>query len=579
MQGLFSSIFPCLFLLFEVGSIRSGRFDRPLHILMLKRFWDMTKTSVGGAAVLLGIASLMSRLAGILRDRLLSSTFGAGAELDVYYAAFRIPDLVYGMVIGGIVTAGFIPVFTRYLGEHANPETGVGEGASRLADALLSILGVVLVVGALIGVVAAPWFVPIITPGFDPEQMELAVALTRVMLLNPIFLGLSNVYGGILQTKRRFLIFAFAPVLYNLGAILGTAFLAPSIGALGSVIGVTSGAFLHLVAQVLECRAGGYRFRFIWDPMHEGIRQIARLSLPRFASLGAAQMNHLVITGIASTLGAGSIAVFTLATNLQLFPIGIVGVSFAVAAFPLISELAAKGKTAEFVAAIARTTKHILFLIIPATVLMLLLRAQIVRIVLGAGRFGWADTIATADALAFFSLSLFSQALWPLIARACFAVEDALGPLYAVLAGIAVERTVAWMLVVKGMGTPGLALASSIGSIVTIAWLWFALRSRVGSLEESSILKSVAITTGAALVMAVVVQLTKGAIGDALGTTTFLRIFAQGIGAGLAGTLAFFATAYALGSGEVRSIMAMYTRRFATVPTPGIRQEDGHIAP
>lgn len=546
---------------------------------MLKRFWDMTKTSVGGAAVLLGVASLTSRLVGILRDRLLSATFGAGTELDIYYAAFRIPDIVYGMVVGGLVTAGFIPVFTRYLGSDASPTRGVNERAARLVDVLLSLLGAILALAAVVGLFAAPSFVPIITPGFGPEEMERAVFLTRIMFLSPIFLGLSNVFGGILQTKRRFLVFAFAPVLYNVGILLGTFLLAPRFGIIGPTVGVVSGAFLHLLVQIAACRDAGYRFRFVWDRSHEGVLQIAKLMLPRLASLGSAQINVLIVTGIASTMSAGSIAIFTLANNLQQFPISIIGVSFGAAAFPLITELAASGKHRDFAQAIARATSHILFLIIPATVLMLLLRAQIVRVVLGAGRFDWEATVATADALAFFSLSLFSQALWPLIVRACFALEDTLSPLYAVIAGVVLERLVAWALVANGMGVAALALASSVGSVLVILWIWFAVRRKVGSLEEGKIVRSAAITTLAALVMAVAVQLTKTGIGTALGTDTFLRIAAQGAGAGIVGIAAFVAAAYLLGSDEIRGILAMSRRKFATLPVSDIRQEDGSLAP
>jgi putative peptidoglycan lipid II flippase len=546
---------------------------------MRLRFWNTTNASVGGVALLIGIASIVSRLFGILRDRLLSGTFGAGADLDAYYAAFRIPDMVYGMVVGGVVTAGFIPVFTRYLGKDASPARGINEGAARLVDLLLTLLGALLAVFAVVGFVTAPWFVPRLTPGFDPENIVKTVLLTRVMFFSPILLGISNVFGGILQTKRRFLVFAFAPVLYNLGTIMGTVFLAPTMGILGSAIGVVSGAFLHLVAQMAACHDAGYRYRPLWARADDGIKQIVKLTIPRLASLGSAQINFIIITGIASTLGAGSIAIFTLANNLQQFPISIIGVSFGVAAFPLIAELASQGKHREFAEAIARATSNILFLIIPATVLMLLLRAQIVRVVLGAGHFDWADTVATADTLAFFSLSLFSQALWPLLARACFALEDGMSPLYAVVVGIFVERSSAWAFVRHGMGTAGLALAFSMSSVFVICWIWIAVRRKVGTLGEPAIIRSAAITTAAALCMAVAVQVTKTWVGTMLGTDTFFRVLAQGAGAGVAGIIVFIGVAYLLGSKEARSILVMSHRKFATLPVSDIRQEDGSIVP
>jgi putative peptidoglycan lipid II flippase len=239
--------------------------------------------------------------------------------------------------------------------------------------------------------------------------------------------------------------------------------------------------------------------------------------------------------------------------------------------------LAAKGRHEEFAREVSRTSRNILFLIIPATVCLLLLRAQIVRVVLGVGQFDWADTVATADTVAFFAISLFSQALWPLLARACFAIGDAYSPVWAVVGGIVVERIVAWQLLRYGMGTPALALAFSIGSIVVIVWLWAALRQRAGSLHEKDVIRSVAVTTVAAICMAFVVQAVKTTIGMSFGTQTFLTVLTQGMAAGAAGIGVFTAIAYMLGSEEARAVVAMYTRKFAPVPVADIKQEDGAL--
>lgn len=544
---------------------------------MLRRFFRATTTSVTFAALLIGGASLLSRLIGVFRDRLLSGTFGAGRDLDIYYAAFRIPDFVYNLVVGGVITAGFIPVFTAYLGKDASPEKGVNPEASRLADALMSAMSALLIGGAVIGMAMAPRLVPWITPGFGTADAAQAVMLTRLMFLSPIFLGLSNVLGGILQTKRRFVTYSFAPVLYNVGIVSGTVLLAPRFSILGPALGVVAGSFLHFAAQLIAAMDAGYRPHAAWAPRHIGVKQIAKLTVPRLAGLGASQINLLIVTSIASTLGAGSIAVFTLANNLQLFPTGIVGTSFAVAAFPLIADLAAKGKREEFAAEVSRTTRNILFLIIPATVCLLLLRAQIVRVVLGSGKFDWKDTVATADTVAFFAISLFSQSLWPLLARACFAIQDVFNPLWAVVAGIIVERGLAWKFVSMGLGTPGLALAFSGSSIFVIIWLWVALRHKTGALHERDVLRSLVVTSVASVCMAFTMQFIKTALGRALGTQTFLTVLAQGAGAGAAGIAVFAAIAYMLGSEEMRAVVAMYRRKTVPVPVPEIKQEDGSI--
>lgn len=526
--------------------------------------------SVGGAAALLGIASLASRLVGVFRDRLLSGTFGAGAELDAYYAAFRAPDFIYNLLVFGAVTAGFIPVFARF-GE--DKDGGIHPDGKRLANTLITVLGSALAAASVIGITTASWMSAIVAPGFTGERRELAVSLSRIMFISPIFLGLSGIYGGILQSRRRFFVYALAPILYNLGIIIGTLTLAPRYGVVGPAVGVVLGAFAHFVAQMLACRGIGFRFRPSWDIGDASVLTVARLTIPRVAGLAVSQINLVVLTGIASTIGIGGIAVFNFANNLQTLPVGIVGVSFAVAAFPVIAEHAGKGRIADFVAQMSRTVRTVLFLMVPATVGMLLLRAQIVRVVLGTGRFDWADTIATSDTLAFFALSLSAQALIPLLARACFAFEDSVTPLVAAVVSVALERSIAWSLIDAGMGAPGLALSFSIATVVNLMILWTAVRVRTKGLDEKTIVRSLAVTTTSALVMAFAMQATKALIAPLVDMQTFGGIFTQGLTAGLIGIATYIVTSYLLGSEEVRRVLDLYSRRVSPMRIPSVGQE------
>lgn len=541
---------------------------------MLKRIIGAKTASVTFAAFLLGAASLVSRLAGVVRDRLLSGAFGAGPELDAYYAAFRAPDFIYNLFVLGAITAGFIPVFTKFL---ADGERG-NEAANDLASSLLTLLGLVLLALSALGILFAGKIVPFLTPGFGVEQRDLAVGLTRVMFLSPVFLGLSSVLGGILQTHRRFLVYALAPIAYNVGIIAGIVTLAPTLGIEGVAVGVAAGSFLHFAVQLVACRGLGYRYRPRLAFADEGIREIGRLMLPRTATLAVSQVNLLMLTGIASTVGVGGLAVFSLANNLQSFPVGVLGISFAVAAFPLISELAAQGKNDEFVAAFAKTVRTVLFLVIPATVLLLLLRAQIVRVVLGTGRFDWKDTVDTADTLSFFTLSLFAQALLPLVARAFFAIRDMRTPLIAAAASVVFERVIAWKLVAIGMGTPGLALAFSAGCILNFVLLWAYLRHRTGDLDERRMFRDLALMSVAALCMAASVQTTKVVLGNAVDMRSFVGIFTQGAVAGVAGIATYVAVASMLGLEEAKMAVAMLRRRVAVIPA-GIRQEGENLNP
>ncbi|HTM68441.1 MAG TPA: murein biosynthesis integral membrane protein MurJ [Candidatus Binatia bacterium] len=537
---------------------------------MVRKLLTKASGSVTAAAAVLGIASMASRFVGVLRDRLLSGTFGAGRELDAYYAAFRAPDLIYNLFVLGAVTAGFIPVFTRYLAKKDVGEEAMNEEASELGSLLFTMLGVILLVLGVLGALTARWFVRALAPGFDEAGRDLTVKLTRVMFLSPLFLGLSGVLGGMLQTRRRFFIYALAPILYNFGIMAGVVLLSPTMGIMGAAVGVTIGAFLHFLAQLVACRAMGWRFRPAWSARHEGVVQVAKMTGPRMASLAVSQFNVWVLTGIASTVGAGGIAVFNLANNLQSFPVGIIGVSFAVAAFPLIAELAAKGDRKAFVEQLSKTVRTILFLVVPATVALLLLRAQIVRVVLGTGRFDWKDTIDTADTLAYFSLSLFAQALLPLFARAFFAFHDVKTPLVLAAASVVLERSIAWVLVGRGMGTPGLAFAFSVGSVANIVFMWVALRHRIGDLGEKAVLRTLALTSVAGVAMAAAIQGLKIAVAPVVNMQTFAGIFAQGAIAGCAGIGVYVAAAYLMGSEEARDVVRMYRRKF--VPEPAEAQ-------
>lgn len=538
---------------------------------MWRRFFSSESKSVTSAAALLGVASLLSRFVGVLRDRLLSGAFGAGPELDAYYAAFRAPDFIYNLFVLGAITAGFIPVMSAYM---AKSDDKMDAESRELASALLTMLGAGLVVLAVVGLLVAPIFVPLLTPGFSAAQQAVTVQLTRIMFLSPVFLGLSAVLGGLLQVRRRFFIYALAPILYNIGIIGGTVLLVPTMGIAGVAIGVTAGAFLHYFVQFWACRGLGFRFRFTWKPQHEGVRKIAKMMVPRTASLAVSQVNLVILTGMASSLGAGSIAVFNLANNLQSFPVGIIGVSFAVAAFPLIAELAARKKHADFADALSKTVRSILFLVLPATVALLLLRAQIVRVLLGTGNFDWNDTIQTADTLSFFTLSLFAQALLPLVARAFFAIHDVTTPLVAAIASVVIERLLAVVLISQGMGVAGLALAYSAGSIVNIIMLWLFLRLRMGELREKAILKSLALTSIASVLMAVAIQGMKVMVGPMVDMTRFVGIFTQGLSAGLVGIGVYVGAAYLMGSEEAQYVVGLYRRKVSPTRPMEVTQEE-----
>jgi putative peptidoglycan lipid II flippase len=526
---------------------------------MIKSFfnklWNGETNGITAAAVIVGGASLASRLFGVLRDRVLASTFGAGNSLDAYYAAFRLPDLLYSLVILGALSAGFIPVFAEYL------ETKSKDEAWRLAERVLSVVGatMIFICGALI--LFAPMLVPFTVPGFEGEKLQQTIQLTRIMALSPFFLGLSAVMGGILQATRRFFAFALAPVLYNIGIIFGVLVLAPVMGLEGVAWGVVVGAFFHLVTQASVALRLGLRRIPAPSLRTEGVRRILRLMAPRTAGLAVSQINMVILLSLASALPIGSIAVFNLANNLQSFPVSIFGISFAVAAFPNLSRAAATRRDDDFKDVLGSAARKIAFLIIPATVAFILLRAQIVRLALGAGEFDWDATIRTANVLGIFAVSMLFQALVPLLARAFYAFQDTWTPLAAGIVAEAFNLVLA-ILLREHLGIIGLAIAFSVAALLNLLLLWWLLYYKKGSLGEGAFTMSLAKTCAASLALFGFGWLTRQGLGLIFPLRTFWQVALQAAGTVIVGGAAFIVVATLLRSSEFAEFRDAAIRKF-----------------
>ncbi|MDD4995417.1 MAG: murein biosynthesis integral membrane protein MurJ [Patescibacteria group bacterium] len=521
----------------------------------LKNFFNGKSTSIISAAVIVAAASFASRLLGVVRDRILAGQFGAGDELDIYYAAFRLPDLVYSLLVAGALSAGFIPIFAELISGDKSQKA-----AWRVANGVLNI--VFLGTAALCAILAllAPYIIPFVTPGFSGEKLEFTIQLSRIMFLSPLFLGLGAVFGGILQTHKRFILYSVAPIFYNLGIIFGALFLVDRFGLAGLAYGVAIGAFLHFAVQIPGAYALGWRYSPALPLGDKHVRKIGKMMVPRVLSLAVNNINIIVITAIASTLAAGSVAVFNLANNLQYFPVGIIGFSFAIAAFPTISEFAASESWEKFRKAFSNTVRDILFFMIPASIVFLLLRAQIVRVILGYGEFSWEDTILTADALAFFALSLFAQAIVPLLVRMFFAVKNTATPFIAAILSAALNIALALWLI-EPLGVVGLALAFTAASIFNAVFLWVALRFRVGYLFEFTIIQSLYKITVAALAMGLVIQVSKYLVEPFVNMQTFIGILTQGAVAGGLGLLVYCLVCLILRSPEMLNFKASLQRK------------------
>jgi putative peptidoglycan lipid II flippase len=518
---------------------------------ILSVFFKSSET-IAGAAFIIATFSIISRLLGVFRDRILAGTFGAGQTLDLYYAAFRFPDLLFNLLVLGALSAGFIPIFSSLIGKNETDK------AWRLTNNILNILTVGLAGLCLLGIVTAPWLVKFIAPGFSPDTKVVLVEITRIMFLSPLLLGISSIIGSVLQAKRRFLVYSLSPIFYNIGIIFGALFLAPRFGISGLAWGVVIGSFLHLVIQIPIIFKLGFKYQPLLDWRDKNVLAVFRMMSARTFSLAVTQINLIVITIIASTLATGSLAIFNLANNLQFFPVSIFGISFALAVFPLMSSTSDPEKI-KFL--FSRTFRQILFFIIPATVMVITLRAQIVRVVLGAGKFDWTATVLTIETLGFFAISFFAQATLPLLNRAFFAQHDSRTPLATALVAEIVNIVLAIYLS-KTMGTPGLALAFSISAIINFLLLCILLHRRLGNLDERKIIISVLKYTVAAFLAACAIQAMKLLIWPFTDMTRFWGVLLQAAAAGIFGTLVYLGMCSLLKSEEFNDLWQAAKKRF-----------------
>lgn len=517
---------------------------------MFSKFFARFESSIMGGAILIASASFASRLLGLVRDRLFFSRFGAGDTLDSYYAAFRLPDLLFQILVLGALSSAFIPVFLHY---RAKEKTSQHDESWDIANTVLTIIVFALTVLAILAFIFAPWIVPLFAPGFSGDKLTQTIFLTRIMLGAIVFFGASNIVSSILNAVRRFAAFAASPILYNVGILIGILWFYPLWGITGLGLGVVLGAFLHLIIQLPPTIRIGWRYRWPTAWKHAGVSRIFRLMGPRMVGLGALQLEQLACTLIASTLASGSVSIFNAAQNLASFPINIFGVSLAVSSFPVFAAAFTDNRTNDFIGEFSRVVRRILFVIIPLSVIIVLLRAHIVRIVLGAGNFDWEATIRTAQSLGFLSLTLFAQSLIPMLARSFYALQDTKTPMTtgvcAVIVSVGLSATLG-----PRFGVEGLALAIAVASGLHMLALFLLLRHRLGELDDLTILTSAIKIIIASTIAGFATWLTLLVAARGVNQQTFVGIFLQALQAASVGSVVYIALALLMRFDEVRLV-------------------------
>lgn len=551
------------------------------------KIFNQKITSVHAAALIIGAAGFLSRILGLFRDRLLASRFGAGDTLDAYYAAFQIPDTLFTVFLIGAASAAILPVFIDYR-EH-------GRDSMALIQKLLTIFSVLAALSVLVLIIASPSIVPLIVPGFSPEKAGLATALTRIMMLSPFFLGVAGIISSVLQAYHRFLVYAVPPIFYNLAIIFGIIVLVPVLGPTGLAWGVALGALLQVLVQLPLFFRLGFRPNFSFNLRDPGVKKIFRISLPRVAALSFNQITLLVLVGITSFLTAGSVSVFKFAINLIYFPIGLFGVSYALAIFPKLSERVVKNQGNEFFSELSAGMRSVIFWSLPITFLFVVLRAHIVRVILGAGHFNWNDTRLVAASMAALSFMILFEGLNTLLIRAFYALEKTREPLIVnIVASLATVLTAVGLLgffAVNPEALRALSYLFRVGDLAATQVLGIAIAFSFGSTLNFMLLFSKLRKTSVAafgintrrnfrhiakifLASAIGGFAAYGALlpfPALLPTNTFFGIALQGISAGISGFAAYFAALYIMHSEEFLSLLESFRLRlYSTKKQPEI---------
>jgi putative peptidoglycan lipid II flippase len=439
---------------------------------------ERQQTSILSAAIIITFANIASSASGLLRQRLLIShyysTISSQQAYEAFLIAFQIPDLMFQLIVLGAVSAAFIPVLAQYKQDKA-------QELQYMNSMLNSVLLIFISIGALVFIFAEPLTRLRTGSAFTPEQIEVVVQLTRIMVFAQFFFAISNFFTGYLQSYRRFIIPALSPLLYNVGILIGAFAFSQYFGIYAAGLGVVLGAALHMLVQLPTVYKLGFRFKPMLSISHPGVRRTYKLTPARTASLSINQVQELANGYFTTSIGQLSYTVIELASSLITLPIRFFGVPISQAALPFLSDEATERDLVHFKDLVLKLIHQIAFFAYPAAVLLLILRVPIVRLAYGSKNFPWTEvTLPTARVVAIVSISIAAQAVTQLLIRSFYALKDTKTPLYITIATV-LFYLAGTSFAVFGMksGLLGMAAVLSITNIAEMLFLLYCLDLRV----------------------------------------------------------------------------------------------------
>ncbi|HLQ35122.1 MAG TPA: murein biosynthesis integral membrane protein MurJ [Chloroflexota bacterium] len=484
--------------------------------------------SFAWAAAIVMAGTVASRLLGLARQQVFAIEFGTTGQMDAFWTAFRLPDIIYNIVAGGLLGSSLIPVFAGYLAQDRREE------AARVASSVMNLMFILLSALALLLELFAPLIVPLLVSDYSPDKQQLVVVLTRILLIQPLFLGVSGVMMGVLNTYQHFLLPTLAPIVYNLSIIVAALALGPRMGVEGLAIGVVAGALLQVVAQW----PGMVRYGFRWSPTVDakdpGVREVWRLMIPRVFASATLYVNLLIQAALASQLVEGAYTGYSNALQLMMLPIGIFAISLSIVAFPTLSAQVARAELGAMSRTLGQALRLILFLTIPSSIGLVLLREPIIRTLFQYGAFDARSTALTAQPLIFFALGLFGHATIEIVLRAFYALRETLRPVLINLVTLSINLVLSFALI-GPLQQGGLALAISISVSLEALALLVLLQTRLPAFDWAGLAGTVGKCVLASAVMGAALYAFVHASGvpQAVGPRVLQLALAIGIGGSL----------------------------------------------
>lgn len=457
-----------------------------LHSIFSKNLeWlEQQQSSILSAAAIITAANIISSLAGLIRQRIMLAQFFdtemSRQAYEAFLVAFQVPDMLFQLIAVGALSAAFIPLFSKMRKENSDT-------AFRMSAVVLNSMVLTFIALGTVVFIAAPYITEYRTGDrFTPEQIQIVTNLTRLMLVGQLFFAVSSIFSSMLQSYQRFIIPSLAPIIYNLGILLGTYLFADQFGIYGAGIGVMIGAFLHMIIQIPSALRLGFKYHFSLNLDIPGVKALLRLAPPRLLTIGVNQIQNLSLGFFATSLGNLSFVTINLALTLMTIPIRLFGVPIGQASLPFLSEESQHSDFQHFRRLVVQSLHQIAFLAFPASVLLLILRLPIVRLTFGTPNFPWEKTLETGFAVAIIAFSVAAQAMVQLLIRAFYALRDTRTPFYITLVTVCIYLTGSAIFVFY---TPwqvyGLAFMTTLAALLELFMSIFFLHRKVGGFNTS----------------------------------------------------------------------------------------------